>query len=212
MSPSKNSARLATAATTSTPSLAATAPPIPAAALVSYKSVWGEIDTYIKSKSRSEALILSCGEAEAFADFEKSCHGAFEIMIGDAIRSLEETPFYQYMTEDLRNCYIEESVWRKIGLSIQKKFPGNLGGLDAFFIWYSEEGQKLVREKTSSAAESKGKGKGKGKEVEKSEEKKDSEDNGSNATPKLDYGHEYPERYADGEDEDADGGVPLFWT
>lgn len=105
----------ATPLSTSTSPAAAAATALPAAALVPYESVWGQIDEYIKTKSRSEALVLSCGEAEALADFEKSYHSVFGTLIGEAIRSFKETDMYEYMSEDLRNCYIEESVWRKIG-------------------------------------------------------------------------------------------------
>lgn len=92
------------------------------------------------------------------------------------------------------------------GLSVKKPFPGSLAGLDAFLIWYSDKAQKPVLDQSSSAAEPKRKGKG--KEVEKLE---NGVEGATQAEPSRDVSL-YPERYADGEEEEADGGVPLFWS
>ncbi|CZR54647.1 uncharacterized protein PAC_04531 [Phialocephala subalpina] len=175
---------------------------LPAAALLPYNSVWGEIDSFMKSKCHADALRLSDSDPEAFEDIKSRLTDENGELIGNTIRSLLSMPMTRYMTQDLQNCWIEKSVWSKIG--IHRQFPGRVDTLDVFTAWYSEV-RKPVLQGDSSKEEN-------GKDVAR----KELEDKGSEkkeaGIAEPDYGHQYEERYADGEDDDTDGGVRLYWT
>ncbi|CZR54645.1 uncharacterized protein PAC_04529 [Phialocephala subalpina] len=170
---------------------------LPAEALAPYSTHWNAINRAVGKKIRSDAMNVLGADAILVREYIITKTKEFDQLSAKLFDLMEDLGFFKFLTHDLQAAAYDHFVWMVVCEALFKEavpFPGDTKVWMAFREWlYCEMNVKVEVEF---------------KAVLEMDEVMDVEDDGQ--WPKSGEGLE--DRYADGEDEDTDGGVRLVWA
>ncbi|KAF8861924.1 hypothetical protein BDZ45DRAFT_687200 [Acephala macrosclerotiorum] len=165
-------------------------PNLPSDALAPYSTFWSAINHAVLTKIRADAMTANGGDNVLIRNYIVEKSTEFDKMSGKVYDLMESLNFFMFLTHDLQAAAYDHFIWMVACDTLFKEevpFPGDTKVWESFREWLYREMKIKVEEEFEEAL------------LMREEEVE---------FPLSGEGLE--DRYADGEDEDTDGGVRLI--